>query len=221
VPPTVLAGLTTEVGVVFVAPVVPVVVPVFLTTGVLTGEVTAVEPVVLVFLSPVPEVPVVLIPVPPALVVVFKPVPPFIVSRFLLPVPPPPPPPVFFVPVFDVLLVLLPPVNLSTTAFVPTPKAAPANALVNVLPSVEPEEDVFAVVAGAEVLAVPEPAEVKVFAGAVAAPVPAEVKVLPVELVNDGNLDEGAAVFVAPEPVEVIVLGVVVAAPTGFTDAPA
>jgi len=96
--------------------------------------------------------------------------------------------------VLDVLLVLFPPVNLSTTAFVPTPKAAPANALVSVLPSEEPLDVVFAGVVTGVVLAAPDPVEVKVLAGVVvlAAPEPVEVKevagfVAPVVLVNDGN----------------------------------
>jgi len=142
--------------------------------------------------------------------VVFKPVPPPIVERFLFPVVVRPVPEL---PVPDltvpVPLVLFPPVNLSTTAFVPTPKAAPANALVSVLPSEEPLDDLLAVAVGAVVFAAPEPVEVKDLAGLVPAPVPVDVSVdagfvALVALVSDGNLDEVEAAVL---PVEIETLG--------------
>jgi hypothetical protein len=167
----------------------------------LTTEVTPEVPVV-----PVVPVPVVFVPVP----VVFVPVP-------AVPVP------VVFVPV----PVVLAPVSLSMTALVPTPTAAPANALVKAFPILEPVE-VFAVVVGlvvtgVVVLAAPVPVEVNVFAGVVvlAAPVPVEVRAgffapaAVVALVNDGALE--VAVFAAP--VEVVGLGA--AAPAAFVPAKA
>ena len=79
------------------------------------------------------------------------------------------------------------PVNLSIANLVPTPRAAPANALVNLLP-VEPEV-LVPVVTGIFVPVV------------LAAPVPVEVKVLPVVPVvlevRLGNLDVVPAVLVA------------------------
>ena len=101
--------------------------------------------------------------------------------------------------------VFLVPVNLSMTNLVPAPRAAPANALVKVLPREEPVEPVvFAPV----VLVVPEPVDVSVFAPVVpVAVLPVEVKVLPVVPavleVKPGSLEVVPATFptVAPVPV--------------------
>ena len=171
---------------------VPTLVPVFLTTEV--GPVTFV-PVLVVsttFFAPVVSMtffaPVVsttflevsttflavsTTPFVPALVVSTSPfVPAFVVSTVF----------VFFVPlVFE-------PVNLSIANLVPAPRAAPANALVNLLPTLEPL--VFA------------PVVPVVFAPVtLAAPVPVEVKVLPVvAAVLEAKLGILEVVLAAVEP---------------------
>ena len=85
------------------------------------------------------------------------------------------------------------PVNLSIANLVPAPRAAPANALVNLLPTLEPVDFV--------------PVAVGVFAPVtLAAPVPVDVKVLPVVPVvledKPGIFDAVLAAVVFPAAVE-------------------